>query len=139
MKKVVGKVGEELRLHYGKTPEEYRAFAAGFAAGQAEKVYLGACQAAMFRPSNDHFEWYYQEVKRIADAYGLETRVLSSFQMETSHEIWIYREKTVVGMWMMQDINSPEWHQLRAQLCGIPADEVDVNYHLRSGYGEKCD
>jgi hypothetical protein len=138
MSAVVGKVGEALR-HRWKTTEEYRAYAFGFAAGQAEKVYLGVCKAAMFRPANAHFEWYYQDVKEVADNFGLQTRVLPSFQEATAHEIWIFKEGTVVGMWLHEDTNSPDWHKMRAELCGIPWNMVDINYHLRSGYGERCD
>jgi len=33
-------------------PERVRYFAAGFVCGQAEKIHLGACPAAMFRPNS---------------------------------------------------------------------------------------
>jgi hypothetical protein len=34
---------------------------------------------------------------------------------------------------------APAWHNLRAQLCGVPVDEIDHEFHLRSGAGERCD
>lgn len=139
MSKVVGKVGEAIRLYYGQTQETYRAYAAGFAAGQAEKVYLGVCKAAMFRPSKEHFDWYANEVFRIAENYGLRSITMSTDSPETPYEIWIYEKGFKILAWVHHPINSAEWHQLRAEACGIPADKVDLNYHMRSGYGERCD
>ncbi len=137
--KVVGKVTQRLRELYAPTEDLAEVFACGFAAGQAEKVYLGACKAAMFRPSSESFEWYQSQVKQIAKLYGLVCTILDSHCVETPYEVWIHRDGVQIGAWLKHEPNSPEWHKLRAEACGIPADEVDVDYHLRSGYGEKCD
>ena len=137
--KVVGKVTQQLRDLFSHTEEAAEAFAVGFAAGQAEKVYLGACKAAMFRPAAENLEWYTGELKKIVDIFGLVMVPQTTGCLETPWEIWIHRPDTQIGAWLDHETNSPEWHRLRAEACGIPQDEVDVNYHLRSGYGEKCD
>lgn len=137
--KVVGKVTQQLRDEFSHNEDLAEAFACGFAAGQAEKVYLGACPAAMFRPGLDNFDWYAGQVKKIAKGFGLTHTILDSHCPETPYELWIHREGVQIGVWLKHEPNSPEWHKLRAEACGIPSDEVDVDYHLRSGYGEKCD
>jgi hypothetical protein len=135
---VVGKTTQKLRKRYSE-PEVERAFAAGFAAGQAEKVFIGVCDAAMFRPSPEQFEWYLEEVKLIAANFYLNVTVLDSYCPETPKEIWIYREETPVGEWLKHPVNSPEWHKLRGQACGLPSYYIDSQYHLKIGYGERCD
>ena len=136
---VVGKATQAVRKLYSRTPETESAFAVGFACGQAEKVYLGVCRAAMFRPAAENFEWYTGEVEKVAAAYGLAVVVLESHCPESPWEIWIARDESCVGGWVWLEANSPQWHQERAAVCGIPEREVDVNYHRRAGYGEKCD
>ncbi len=138
MKKVVGKVTEGLRDRYSVFPGA-DAFAIGFAVGQAEKVYLGACRACMFRPSAENFVWYKYRVQEIAGAYGLVVTVLESGCPETPWELWLHREGADVGSWVSHGANTPSWHMLRAEACGIPIQEVDFQYHLRGGYGENCD
>lgn len=138
MDNVVGKKTEILRNRYGTTPETAKAFAFGFATGQAEKVHLGACQACMFRPDLESFEWYVTEVAEIAKCFGLKVTVLDSRCPETPREIWLHREGVEVGKWVTHETNSEEWHRLRAEVCGIPMSEVDKEYHLRNGYGKKC-
>lgn len=135
--KVVGKITQVLRERYSTSEESYKAFSCGFAAGQAEKVFLGACKAAMFRPSAENFGWYFQEVKIIAEAFGLSVTLLNSHSSETPYEIWIHKD--VIGEWLNHEVNSPMWHKSRAEVCGIPAEKVDVDYHLRNGYGQKCE
>jgi hypothetical protein len=134
-KRVVGDVVRELRKIYGTTPEAAKSFAYGFCAGQAEKVYLGACQAAMFRPSPEHLDWYLTEVRVIAAHFGLTVTLLDSHCPKTPTEIWIHKGK--IGEWLQHEVNSPDWHRLRAAACGIA--DVDTEYHLRCNYGEKCD
>jgi hypothetical protein len=122
---------------YAKTPEEMHIFAAGFVSGQAEKVYLGACRAAMFRPSQDRHAMLLEIVKDVTERYGL----LFVDDVGEKKEIWICRSEWanyVLGL-----INTPEnselWHQRRAFLCGIPHKEIDPEFHLREGHGERCD
>lgn len=136
---VVGKKTQCLRDRYMEPPEVYKAFASGFAAGQAEKVFLNCCPAAMFRPSKEHFEWYKSEVEVIANVFNLRVVILDSHCPDTPHEIWICKDSNEVGKWLEHPLNSKEWHSERAVACGIPLNCVDFNYHLRNGYGEKCD
>ena len=137
MTQVVGKTTQNIRSKYSDTSERQYAFAVGFATGQAEKVHLGVCRAAMFRPSKELFEWYLGEVKQIAENYSLQVSVLACDNSETPFEIWIHNGP--IGEWLSFEINSPDWHRARAKACGIPEDKVDVNYHLKSGYGKRCD
>lgn len=54
-------------------------------------------------------------------------------------EIWVCRREVVSAVSAMSElqINSPAWHHARARLRGIPAGEVDEQFHLRQGYGER--
>lgn len=132
--KILSKVTQPLRDRYNTSPEEYKAFCYGFAVGQAEKVYLGVCRAAMFRPTVDD-TWYLHEIKVIANNFGLDVTVLDSNDFpDTPHEIWIHTKP--IGEWLKHPVNSPEWHRLRAEACGIP--NYDPQYHLREGYGERA-
>lgn len=118
------------------TENERRAFAKGFMSGQAEKVYLGACPAAMFRPSETTFAWLLEDVEEICDRYGLSHHV---FNMGTVREIWICRHSFGIGNWYIYQKDSPEWHKMRAIACGIPSSEVDYKFHERKGYNQPCD
>ena len=116
------------------SPESIVRAGAFFIAGQAEKVYLGACPAAMSRPSVEYFEEQLENVMKIATLYDLKTVVYPD-------EIWICRKEYFVDVRAMRrlTLNSPAWHHARARLCGIPLKEVDEKFHLRSGYGERAD
>ena len=105
-----------------------------FIAGQAEKVYLGACPAAMSRPSAGYFGKQLENIWKIAQIYDLKTATYPD-------EIWICRKEYIgdVDRMRMLPVNSPAWHHARARLCGIPLKEVDEQFHLRSGYGERAD
>lgn len=123
------------------TDEERKAFAAGHVNGQAEKVYLGACSAAMFRPQPENHEWLLLTVQKIAGRYGLRVNCQSYVDRGTViSEIWISRKGSViVDEFTRYPVNSPTWHAVRARACGIPADEVDYVFHERRGYAEPCD
>lgn len=134
-----GAIHLESVKEYGRTAEEYRAFACGFVSGQAEKVYLGVCPAAMFRPSDENATWFLAEVRKSAKRYKLAWTMLPSHQPVTSMEIWICRPGYPIGLWLTSEVNSAEWHNLRAAACGIPEAERDPAYHERAGYGQKVD
>lgn len=137
--KVLGKVTQNLREHFNDSEEMRKGFAIGFAAGQAEKVYLNVCKAAMFRPSKHEIVWYLPAIEEIAKNYGLFLQLLNvgTGIEETPYEIWIYKDvKSMV--WSECEVNSSEWHLGRAIVCGIPMEEIDLGYHLRDGYGEEC-
>lgn len=125
---------DALTRYTGGDPKLVRVFAAGFVNGQAEKVYLGACRAAMFRPSDD-FRGMVGEIARdAANRYGLELAWIGG-------EGWIFRPDNRGAIMRMPSmtVNSPPWHNLRGWLCGVPANEIDLKFHTRQGYGEPCD
>ena len=118
-------------------------FAAGFVSGQCEKVYLGACAAAMFRPSKRWYGDLLAIAKRSVDRYGLR---LNIFRTSSGTEIWVYATRLVGErlMTLMHAIGSneegsPDWHEIRGELCGVPASRIDLEFHERQGYGEPCD
>lgn len=128
---------------YEQSANEFRdhplAFAAGHVSGQAEKVYLGACRAAMFRPQPDVYQAILGIVRSIAGRYGL---TVSEFPYEGSdsrrREIWISRDNQI-GEWLCHKPDSPMWHVRRGQACGVPDREIDEQFHERRGYNEPCD
>lgn len=122
----------------GMDPEKIPLFAAGFVSGQAEKIYLKACQAAMFRPSGEHHEMVWRIVLEVAGRYGLFVQ-----KLETSRgvELWLCSSPIVAQSIrnLPRPENSPEWHEARGMLCGVPRHQIDYEFHERAGYGERCD
>ncbi len=100
-------------------------FAAGFAVGQAEKVYLGACSAAMFRPSKEDHTWLLEMVSRISTVFDL---AVTSWE----NEIWIHRVEHPVRFMIYKE-NSIMWHKSRGLACGVPYGEIDYDFHERQG------
>jgi hypothetical protein len=100
----------------------------GFVSGLAEKVYLGSCMASMVRPGKDDQMDYI--VGAVCEVYGLN-------HTEIDGEYWIYKEKHENYIHTMHNLidhgqkNSRSWHRLRGILCGVPADELDMNFHER--------
>lgn len=123
---------DALLKHAGGDLDKLKAFAAGFVNGQAEKVYLGACRAAMFRPSPQHVPLVSSLVLDAADRYGLMVRSFSG-------EIWLYRTAGDMDQLGTLAKDSPAWHRERGRLCGVPEDEIDERFHERKGYAEPCD
>ncbi|MFA5987585.1 MAG: hypothetical protein WC797_02965 [Candidatus Paceibacterota bacterium] len=111
-------------------PEKEYLFNAGSWDGQAQKIYLGACPAAMFRLPLNKLLSGMKLAKIIAKNYGLNA-------FNVNNEIWIIQPKYKKYLKIMMTLpeNSAGWHLLRAILCGIPLDNVDVEYHLRKGFG----
>ena len=135
--KTCGEFYKEAIQKYGMTESTYWAFAAGFVSGQAEKVFIGACRAAMFRPSVYKMEQLIEIVCEIANRYSLTARRLAD-------EIWIWRTgdgaveidlERMIGM----PSNNWLWHAIRADLCGISLRQFDPKFHERDGYGQDCD
>lgn len=139
MTEVCGTLHRAARNSFRDFVEYDDIFAAGVIAGQAEKVYLGTCAAAMFRPSTDRFDFCCEVVAQIATIYDL--RWLP-FSYGSTQEVWLLRdhraEKSLRLIEGMEE-NSAGWHFARGTLVGIPAEEIDFSYHLRSGFGERCD
>jgi len=112
--------------------EQVRIFMAGFWCGQAEKVYLGSCRAAMFRPPFDRHPWALDMISEITATYSLAYMVVATLYGD---EIWIMRpqNKEEVQRMLQYVEDGPEWHAHRARLCGIPDEEIDPEFHLRRG------
>lgn len=115
-----------------------KSFAAGHMTGQAEKIYLGACPAAMFRPTLEYRDWCLACCMYLSSLYGLEVSVFDSPGLED--EVWIHKPSHtgVVGSIQNEAPNSPSWHYLRGLLCGISQSDIDPEFHLRKGYREAC-
>lgn len=125
---------QALAAYTGGNASYTRQFAAGFVFGQAEKVFLGACQGAIFRPS---FEWHDMLLKiteHAAEMYGLVVRVYDS-------EIYIFRPEARPLFEALYEtfVDSPQWHLIRAQLTGVPPRDVDIKFHEREGAKERAD
>ena len=127
MKKTCGPLFVE--LFNQRTSYAPLAFYAGFVAGQAEKVYLGACPAALIHPhgaTRRYWDDVLNVVNQTAMVYDLGVTVLGE-------EIWIHREENahLVAAVASMEVNSPAYHQHRAMLCGVPASEIDPTFHER--------
>lgn len=115
-------------------------FAAGMAVGQAEKIYLGACSAAMFRPSLEHKAKMLAVCAYLSRVYGLEVSVFE--RGEVSNELWLHTKESTEFLQRVinwEVYNSPAWHIGRGLLCGVPFDQIDFEFHERVGFGEPCD
>jgi len=118
-----------------------RAFAQGFMVGQAEKVYTGACLAAMFRPSSSvGVELVREWGKQIAGVYGLFHGDLVYYDPEHQDEvteIWLcdcVDTTDRVRALCFYEVNSPGWHTKRASLTGVK--DVDIHFHKRQSRGD---
>lgn len=123
----------------GMDPAKIPIFAAGFVSGEAEKIFLGACSAAMFRPSEEWHDTVMGIVDDVSSRYGLFVEELPTSR---GVEIWLCLSPAVqLSIRMLPTLgeNSPEWHQRRGLLCGIPSHQIDYQFHKRSGFGEPCD
>lgn len=126
---------EFLLLCTAGDPEKVRIFDAGVTYGQAEKVYLGACMAVMFRPTDSYWDTKFKSCEDVCKLLKLSLMVIST---SVGREIWISRPENeeVVRSLPRFPENSPLWHMLRGSLCGIPLGEIDTQFHLRKGYGK---
>jgi hypothetical protein len=93
------------------------ALSIGFLVGQAEKVFIGACDGCMTKDATIE-----TAAVRIASVYGLNTIVLrAGIAQVYSDELWLYRGTL---KFVQFAIDSPEWNLHRAALCGVPASEI---------------
>ncbi|KKN78085.1 hypothetical protein LCGC14_0353120 [marine sediment metagenome] len=102
-------------------------FSWGHLCASAEKIWLGACPAAMFRPTDQEGE-FAARINYVAQVYSLDL-------MKVDNEYWLFRRQyyqTVKEMEMAEK-NSPIYHGLRGLLCGVPVDELDLAFHERYG------
>lgn len=128
-----------LEIFTKRTSNPVCLFSAGHLTGQAEKIYLGACSAAMARPSAEYRPWVLFVATTLSAVYGLEVSVFQRPEIED--EIWIHSKESVgsISNLNLLLVNSPEWHTLRGLLCGIPEASIDFSFHERGGYKEICD
>ncbi len=127
---------EGLKHFTDMNPEITNIYAAGFAAGQAEKIYLGACSASMCRPSPERVDSMREIVKKVASIYGL---FVTEIQCTYGIEIWMCKFEGTIDELLNVSENSSEWHTRRGLLCGVPAHQIDHFFHQRTGHGERCD
>lgn len=128
-----------LILDCPEDPPAYASFALGFISGQAEKVASRACPAFMIRPAPAWRAWTEQAMELVCGHYGL-----AVFALRTQGEFWGYVQGSIVVPVDLAHLvnatpNTPHWHLMRARLCGIPSDAVDITYHLRDGHGVRCE
>ena len=127
---------DALMRYAGKDEERLRIFAAGFIHGQAEKVYLGACSAAMFRVSPEFLVMVATLAWEAVDRYGLHA------VRQLGDEIWILRDGHALDQFNFMakmPVNSSDSHIQRGALCGVPFNEIDETFHERDGFGKPCD
>ena len=101
-------------------------FSFGFAAGEAEKIYLGACMGAMFKPREDFRTVLSIFLSRLCIIYSLDSR-------RDRDELWLFAQ-TVEASGLFEKMkncifNSSDYHSVRAKLCGIPESRVDLEFH----------
>ena len=121
------------------TDDRVRLISAGHALGQAEKVCLGACPAFMVRPSREYRSWALWVASVLSEVYGLDVSVFD--RPDIADEIWMHRHgaQNLVGCLSQMKANTPEWHEYRGFLCGVPDKEIDERFHERRGYRERCE
>lgn len=116
---------EALQHACGEDSRLVSAFYAGFITGQAEKVHLGACMAAMFHPSPDHLRLVMEITADTATRYALSWRTIED-------EVWIYQpmvESLMYDVYRSLYLTERQ-HVLRGLLCGIPVDRIDPQWHV---------
>ena len=126
---------QQLKHYAGDDPLKIRLFAAGFISGEAEKIYLGSCLAAMFRPSKENFSMVLEVARQVAQTYGLYV------DMVGEDEIWIFNCDAIPIVTLLKSTleNSRAWHLLRGVLTGVALRDIDYEFHKRKGYRERCD
>lgn len=106
-------------------------FVTGFVTGQAEKVHIGACRAAMFHPEVFNFELVHEIAANIAGIYGLQMHV---FICGERREIWLVHPNAEAAYEAM--VRTIEFgaslataNKLRGDLCGV--EDIDPEYPWR--------
>lgn len=127
------KYQRQLDFYCKNNRDAIRLFAAGFITGQMEKVYLGACGAAMFRPKDEDYEMVLEIIERSVEEYGLNI-------LRVHDEIWVHHSSIPLQVISYcSDKESKLGHFVRSMLCGVPLREIDYNFHNRIGSREKGD
>lgn len=120
--------------YLSRTWEQVRDFYAGFYAGQATKISIGACYGFQGRAEPYYFYEAYSLLKEIAGPFRFWTGLI-----ESEGEIWMLNSHGM-GLFqymLQQPVNSPKWHLMRGLICGVPAHKIDLEFHIRRGYGKQ--
>ncbi len=113
----------------------------GYMNGLSEKIYLGACPACMVDKllCSHSLECCYI----VARVYGLALVELEYQNVPPDRPSKVSKEESrVQEIWLCQPRwrraaeklktmkpNTAAWHRLRAKLCGIPKQDVDIHFH----------
>ena len=95
----------------------------GHMIGLAEKVYLGACDAAMIAPAHADVAWTRSAHKLVADEYDL---LIFEKRRNRVTELWFVRGKEAY----IRLVAGIDDNIVRGDLCGIPALGIDPDYLL---------
>lgn len=115
---------------------------AGFIIGQMEKVYLGACPAAMFNVPLDDYSLR-AFVRDVAPVYHLDLdgNDYETCTAPTSREVWVWQHarpgvrqqvakaKRLLTSEDPAERNEQAAHVLRGMLCGIPLEQIDPHWN----------
>lgn len=112
----------------GISKRDMRPYAAGFVTGLAEKVHIGACAAAMVKPSIVDSYWLLPTCKDIARTYKLRLFVLPRTKVI---EVWFCRDKqTVEKLKDAECMDLRGANRARALLCGFPYASINDSYPI---------
>lgn len=117
-----GGLYQQLRARLADEPVDK--ISLGFLIGQAEKVYLGACDGCMTKDVA-----LKDAALLIASVYGLHSVVIEPPGAVNSAELWIYRPPLRFVEFLL---DSPEWNLQRAAMCGVPAHKIDLHFHQQT-------
>lgn len=106
-------------------------FSWGHLAASAEKIWLGACNAAVFRPVTSEVSRFQLRIAIVAEIYGLEWTYIG---LDRGTEFWLFTQDSLQSVLLLVEklhTNSPESHYIRGTLCGIPPEKIDLEFHER--------
>lgn len=105
-------------------------FSWGHLAASADKIWLGACQAAMFRPGVSDASRFQFRIEIVAEIYGLEWTYIAA---DRGTEFWLFNKDSLRSILLLEKLSpdSPESHYIRGTLCGIPPEKIDLVFHER--------
>jgi hypothetical protein len=108
-------------------PEDEKLFAIGYYYGQCEKIFLGACKAAMFRPDERNWDTCLKAIYQICEKLELDITLVPMERGGQTEEIWVSQPGTVLDFRQVQE-GCESWHIRRGVLCGISEDKIDPKW-----------
>ena len=110
-------------------------FSWGHLVGQAEKIWLGACYASMFRPNRDIHPNFKERLLIVARVYQLNYTFI-----EREGEYWLHSGdvKELVQSMESMSVDSAIYHTARGFLCGVPVGQIDIKFHERYAPGHRA-